>query len=113
MLEIQNYKKLVGFTLQSGGFLISINDVTDREDHYHFMMELRESGEVKDYLALRLGKEKCSGVGGFPHNSWYLLAPVHNPVLKHTPMQIVYYELTKMNLFGELVCKYGRSVWEI
>lgn len=110
VLEIENYKKLKRFAIQSGGFLISINDVTDREDHYHFMMELKENGEIKDYIAIKLGKErfKDNMDGG-----WYLLSPVHNPRLAHTPLRILVYELRHMKLFGELVCKYARRVWDI
>ncbi len=110
MLEIEGYKKLVGFNIQSGGFHIIINDVTDREDHYHFMMELKESGEIKDYIALKLLKETLKD--SIDGNS-YLLSPVHNPRLAHTPLHILAYELRHMKLFGELVCKYARNVWEI
>jgi hypothetical protein len=110
VLEIQNYKKLVGFNLQSGGFHIHINDVTDREDHYHFMMELRESGEVKDYIALKLLKETHKdSIDG----RWYRLEPVHNPNGRHDPLQILYSELEIIFIFGELVCIYARRVWEI
>ena len=114
MLAIQNYKKLVGFGLQSGGYYILINDVTEREDYYHFMMELKESGEIKDYIALRLGKDSHKGTDLYKAGgSWYRLEPVHNPNLQHKPLQILHYELGHMKLFGELVCKYGRQVWDI
>lgn len=110
MLEIENYKKLKRFALQSGGFLISINDVTDKEDHYHFMLELRESGVVKDYIALKLLKATNSSPS---MGKWYRLEPVHNPNGRHDKLMILHYEVTHMKLFGELVCKYGRKVWEI
>jgi len=110
MLEIQNYKKLVGFNIQSGGFHIHINDVTDREDHYHFMMELKESGVIKDYIALKLLKEShTDSIDG----NWYRLEPVHNPNGRHQPLQILYSELEIIFIFGELVCIYARRVWEI
>jgi hypothetical protein len=110
VLDIQGYKKLVGFNIQSGGFLISINDVTDREDHYHFMMELKESGETKDFLALMLLKEThTDSIDG----RWYRLEPVHNPTNKHQPLQILFSEMELMRIFGELVCIYGRQVWDI
>jgi hypothetical protein len=110
MLEIQNYKKLVGFNIQSGGFHIHINDVTERADHYHFMMELRESGEIKDYIALMLLREThTDSIDG----RWYRLERVHNPNGKHDPLQILYSELEIIFIFGELVCIYARRVWEI
>ena len=110
MLKIQNYKKLVGFNIQSGGFHIHINDVTEREDHYHFMMELRESGEIKDYIALMLLREThTDSIDG----RWYRLEPVHNPMNRHDPLQILYSELEIIFIFGELVCIYARRVWEI
>ena len=109
MLTIQNYKKLVGFALQSGGFHIHINDVTEREDHYHFMMELKESGETKDFLALMLWKETHKdSIDG----NWYKLEPVHANG-NHQPLQILFSEMDEMRIFGELVCIYGRQVWEI
>ena len=109
MLEIQNYKKLNGFALQSGGFHIHINDVTERADYYHFMMELKESGVTQDFLALMLWKET--------HNDsidgrWYKLEPVH-PNRKHQALQILYTEMEEMRIFGELVCIYARQVWEM
>ena len=74
MLTLQNYKKLVGFALQSGGYYILINDVTERADHYHFMMELKESGETRDFLALMLWREThIDSIDG----RWYRLEPVH------------------------------------
>jgi len=110
MLRIQNYKKLVGFALQSGGFHIHINDVTEREDGYHFMMELKESGETKDFLALMLWKETHrDSIDG----RWYRLEPVHNPHGGHQPLQILFSEMELMRIFGELVCIYGRQVWDI
>jgi hypothetical protein len=110
MLRIQNYKKLVGFALQSGGFHIHINDVTEREDHYHFMMELKESGETKDFLALMLWKETHrDSIDG----NWYRLEPVHNPHGGHQPLQILFSEMELMRIFGELVCIYGRQVWDV
>jgi len=110
VLEIQGYKKLVGFNIQSGGFLISINDVTDCVTYYHFMMELRESGEIKDYIALMLLKETHKdSIDG----RWYRLEPVHNPTNKHQPLQILRSEMDEMRIFGELVCIYARNVWEI
>lgn len=114
VLEIQGYKKLVGFNIQSGGFLITINDVTDREDHYHFMMELKENGEIKDYTALSLGKVKHEGSGVDKEGgSWYRLEPVHNYSLTHKPLVVLHYEVGHMKLFGEMVCKYARRVWDI
>lgn len=110
MLEIQNYKKLVGFNIQSGGFHIFINDVTDCVTYYHFMMELRESGVIKDYIALMLLKEThTDSIDG----RWYRLEPVHNPNGRHDPLQILYSELELIFIFGELVCRYARRVWEI
>jgi hypothetical protein len=110
MLDIQNYKKLVGFALQSGGFHIHINDVTERETYYHFMMELKESGVTQDFIALMLWRETHKdSIDG----NWYKLEPVHNPNGKHQPMQILTYEVSKMKMFGELVCIYGRNVWEV
>ena len=110
MLTIQNYKKLVRFALQSGGFHIQINDVTDREDYYHFMMELKESGETRDFLALMLLKEThTDSIDG----NWYRLEPVHNPTTKHQPLQILLSEMEEMRIFGELVCIYGRQVWDV
>jgi len=110
VLEIQGYKKLVGFNIQSGGFLISINDVTDCVTYYHFMMELRESGEIKDYIALMLLKETHKdSIDG----NWYRLEPVHNPNGRHQPLQILRSEMDEMRIFGELVCIYARNVWEI
>jgi len=110
MLTLQNYKKLVGFALQSGGFHIHINDVTEREDHYHFMMELKESGETRDFLALMLLKETHrDSIDG----RWYRLEPVHNPHGGHQPLQILFSEMELMRIFGELVCIYGRQVWDI
>jgi len=109
MLSIQNYKKLVGFGLQSGGYYILINDVTERETYYHFMMELKESGETKDYLALMLWKEThTDSIDG----RWYKLEPAHANG-RHQPLQILYSEMELMRIFGELVCIYGRQVWEI
>lgn len=112
MLEIEGYKKLVGFNIQSGGYVISINDVTDREGYYHFMLELKQDGVVKDYIAIRLLKETRKGDGIM---NWYRLEPVHTP--KHfvgrNPLPVLKYEVENMKLFGELVCKYGRQVWEI
>jgi hypothetical protein len=110
MLTIQNYKKLVGFNLQSGGFHIHINDVTDCVTYYHFMMELREIGVVKDYIALKLLKETHKdSIDG----NWYRLEPVHNPNGRHQPLQILYSEMEIIFIFGELVCIYARNVWEI
>lgn len=110
MLTLQNYKKLVGFALQSGGFHIHINDVTEREDHYHFMMELKESGETRDFLALMLWRETHrDSIDG----NWYRLEPVHNPHGGHQPLQILFSEMELMRIFGELVCIYGRQVWDI
>jgi hypothetical protein len=110
MLTIQNYKKLVRFALQSGGYYIQINDVTEREDYYHFMMQLMENGEVKDFLALKLLKETHKdSIDG----NWYRLEPVHNPNGRHQPLQILLSEMDEMRIFGELVCIYARNVWEI
>jgi hypothetical protein len=110
MLEIQGYKKLVGFNIQSGGFHILINDVTERDDHYHFMMELKESGETKDFLALMLWRETHrDSIDG----RWYRLEPVHNPHGGHQPLQILLSEMEEMRIFGELVCIYGRQVWDV
>jgi len=110
MLTIQNYKKLVGFGLQSGGYYILINDVTEREECYHFMMELKESGETKDFLALMLWREThTDSIDG----RWYRLEPVHNPNGRHQPLQILYSEMEIIFIFGELVCIYGRQVWDI
>jgi hypothetical protein len=109
MLTLQNYKKLVGFALQSGGYHILINDVTEREDHYHFMMELKESGETKDFLALMLWRETHrDSIDG----RWYRLEPVHANG-NHQPLQILFSEMELMRIFGELVCIYGRQVWDI
>ena len=109
MLEIQNYKKLVGFGLQSGGYYILINDVTERETYYHFMMELKESGETKDFLALMLWRETHrDSIDG----RWYRLEPAHANG-RHQPLQILFSEMEEMRIFGELVCIYGRQVWEI
>jgi hypothetical protein len=109
MLDIQNYKKLVGFALQSGGYYILINDVTERETYYHFMMELKESGETKDYLALMLWKETHrDSIDG----RWYRLEPAHANG-RHQPLQILFSEMEEMRIFGELVCIYGRQVWEV
>jgi len=109
MLRIQNYKKLVGFALQSGGFHIHINDVTEREDGYHFMMELKESGETRDFLALMLWKKThTDSIDG----NWYRLEPVHANG-KHQPLQILLSEMEEMRIFGELVCIYGRQVWDV
>ena len=113
VLEIQNYKKLVGFNIQSGGFLISINDVTDREDHYHFMMELKESGVIRDYIALMLLKETRKVSDLYQPVNWYRLEPVHNPNGRHQPLTVLGDEVAQMKTFGELVCKYSRSVWDI
>ncbi len=110
MLTIQNYKKLVGFNIQSGGFHIHINDVTEREDYYHFMMELKESGEIKDYIALMLLREThTDSIDG----RWYRLEQVHNPNGRHDPLQILYSEMEIIFIFGELVCIYARRVWEL
>jgi hypothetical protein len=109
MLTIQNYKKLVGFALQSGGYYIFINDVTERADYYHFMMELKESGETKDFLALMLLREThTDSIDG----NWYRLEPVHAKG-NHQPLQILFSEMDEMRIFGELVCIYARNVWEI
>ena len=109
MLRIQNYKKLVGFALQSGGYYILINDVTERETYYHFMMELKESGETKDFLALMLWRETHrDSIDG----RWYRLEPAHANG-RHQPLQILFSEMEEMRIFGELVCIYGRQVWEI
>ena len=109
MLEIQGYKKLVGFALQSGGYYILINDVTEREDYYHFMMELKESGETRDFLALMLWKETHrDSIDG----RWYRLEPAHANG-GHQPLQILFSEMEEMRIFGELVCIYGRQVWEV
>ena len=109
MLTIQNYKKLVGFNIQSGGFLILINDVTEREDYYHFMMEIKESGETKDFLALMLLREThTDSIDG----RWYRLEPVHAHG-RHDPLQILYSEMEIIFIFGEFVCIYARRVWEI
>jgi hypothetical protein len=109
MLTIEGYKKLVGFSLQSGGFHIFINDVTEREDHYHFMMELKESGVTQDFIALRLLRETHKdSIDG----NWYKLEPAH-PVGRHEPMQILYTEMDLVFIFGELVCRYARQVWEM
>ena len=110
MLTIQNYKKLNGFALQSGGFHIFINDVTEREDHYHFMMELKESGVTQDFIALRLLRETHKdSIDG----NWYRLEPVHNPNRKIEPLQILLTEMEMIFIFGELVCYYARNVWEL
>jgi hypothetical protein len=110
MLTLQNYKKLVGFALQSGGYYILINDVTERGASYHFMMELKESGETKDFLALMLWRETHrDSIDG----RWYRLEPVHNPHGGHQPLQILFSEMELMRIFGELVCIYGRQVWDI
>lgn len=107
MLKIEGYKKLVGFNIQSGGFHIHINDVTEREDHYHFMMELKESGVIKDYIALRLLRETYKdSIDG----NWYRLEAVHG---NHQPLQILYTEMEMIFIFGELVCYYARNVWEL
>jgi hypothetical protein len=109
MLEIKGYKKLVGFALQSGGYYILINDVTEREDYYHFMMELKESGETKDFLALMLlRKTHRDSIDG----RWYRLEPAHANG-KHQPLQILRSEMELMRIFGELVCIYGRQVWDV
>jgi len=109
MLTLQNYKKLVGFAIQSGGFHIHINDVTEREDGYHFMMELKEIGETKDFLALMLWRETHrDSIDG----NWYRLEPVHSNG-KHQPLQILLSEMELMRIFGELVCIYGRQVWDV
>ena len=113
MLAIQNYKKLVGFGLQSGGFYITINDVTERETYYHFMMQLMENGEVKDYLALMLWREIHKAADLYTPVNWYRLEPVHNPNGGHQPLTVLGDEVAQMKVFGELVCKYSRSVWEI
>jgi hypothetical protein len=113
MLAIQNYKKLVGFALQSGGFYITINDVTERGAYYHFMMELKESGEIKDYLALMLWRETHKAADLYQPVNWYRLEPVHNPNGGHQPMTVLGDEVAQMKVFGELVCKYSRSVWDI
>ena len=113
MLTIQNYKKLVGFNLQSGGFHIHINDVTDCVTYYHFMMELREIGVVKDYIALMLLKETHKVSDLYQPVNWYRLEPVHNPNGRHQPLRVLGDEIAQMKVFGELVCKYGRNVWEI
>jgi hypothetical protein len=108
MLSIQNYKKLNGFSLQSGGFHIFINDVTEREDHYHFMMELKESGVTQDFIALRLLRETHKdSIDG----NWYKLEPAHANG-RHQPLQILLTEMELIFIFGELVCRYGRQVWE-
>ena len=110
MLTIEGYKKLVGFSLQSGGFHIFINDVTEREDHYHFMMELKESGVTQDFIALMLWRETHKdSIDG----NWYRLEPVHNPNGRHEPMQVLFTEMELIFIFGELVCRYGRQVWEM
>ena len=110
MLTLQNYKKLVGFAIQSGGFHIHINDVTEREDGYHFMMELKEIGVIKDYVALKLLRETHKdSIDG----NWYRLEPVHNPNWRHQPLQILLSEMEEMKIFGELVCIYGRQVWDV
>ena len=109
MLSIQNYKKLVGFALQSGGYYILINDVTERGAYYHFMMELKESGETKDFLALLLWKETYKdSIDG----NWYRLEPAHANK-RHQPLQILRSEMDEMRIFGELVCIYGRQVWDV
>jgi hypothetical protein len=109
MLTLQNYKKLVGFALQSGGYYILINDVTERADHYHFMMELKESGETRDFLALMLWREThIDSIDG----RWYRLEPVHAKG-NHQPLQILLSEMEEMRIFGELVCIYGRQVWDV
>jgi hypothetical protein len=109
MLTLQNYKKLVGFALQSGGYYILINDVTERGAYYHFMMELKESGETKDFLALMLWRETHrDSIDG----RWYRLEPVHANG-NHQPLQILFSEMELMRIFGELVCIYGRQVWDI
>ena len=113
MLEIQNYKKLVGFTLQSGGFHIHINDVTERETYYHFMMELKEAGVTQDFIALMLWKETHKAADLYSPVNWYRLEPVHNPNGKHQPLTVLGDEVAQMKGFGELVCKYARQVWEI
>ena len=110
MLTIEGYKKLVGFSLQSGGFHIFINDVTERDDHYHFMMELKESGVTQDFIALRLLRETYKdSIDG----NWYRLEPVHNPNGRHQPLQILLTEMELIFIFGELVCRYARQVWEV
>ena len=109
MLTVQNYKKLNGFGLQSGGFHIHINDVTERETYYHFMMELKESGVTQDFIALMLWRETHrDSIDG----NWYKLEPVHANG-NHQPLQILFSEMEEMRIFGELVCIYGRQVWEI
>jgi hypothetical protein len=109
MLTIQNYKKLNGFALQSGGFHIHINDVTERETYYHFMMELKEAGVTQDFIALMLWREThTDSIDG----NWYKLEPVHANG-NHQPLQILFSEMDEMRIFGELVCIYGRQVWEI
>lgn len=109
MLTIEGYKKLVGFSLQSGGFHIFINDVTEREDHYHFMMELKESGVTQDFIALMLWRETHKdSIDG----NWYRLEPVHAKG-NHQPLQILLTEMEMIFIFGELVCYYARQVWEV
>ena len=109
VLEIQNYKKLVGFTLQSGGFHIHINDVTERETYYHFMMELKEAGITQDFLALMLWREThTDSIDG----NWYKLEPAHTNG-NHQPMQILFTDMELIFIFGELVCRYARQVWGV
>ena len=112
MLEIQNYKKLVGFTLQSGGFHIHINDVTERESGHHFMMELKEAGVTQDFIALMLWRETNKAADLYTPVNWYRLEPVHANG-KHQPMTVLGEEMEEMRIFGELVCIYARQVWEI
>jgi hypothetical protein len=74
------------------------------------MMELRESGEIKDYIALMLLREThTDSIDG----RWYRLERVHNPNGKHQPLQILFSEMDEMRIFGELVCIYGRQVWDV
>jgi hypothetical protein len=74
------------------------------------MMELKESGETKDFLALMLWRETHrDSIDG----RWYRLEPVHNPHGGHQPLQILFSEMELMRIFGELVCIYGRQVWDI
>jgi hypothetical protein len=73
------------------------------------MMEIKESGETKDFLALMLLREThTDSIDG----RWYRLEPVHAHG-RHDPLQILYSELEIIFIFGELVCIYARRVWEI
>lgn len=112
MLKIEGYQKLVGSFIQSGGFLLTVTEVFEGGDNYKFLIEIRESGIVKDYVQLLLEREKM--VSDFS-KEWYSLKPGLGFRFPTSMERIAIFEdeISDMKRFGELVLKYARNGWSM